>query len=619
MIVTRENFESLLDSIEKFHILGLDTETTGLKAYHNDRLFSLILSTPEQAWYFNFQEKPDIPPEAVLPRDYIRLIFDRLDIAIRMWEMHNAKFDMSMLWREGIELCGFIYCTKAMARVEYNDHFKYSLKDCLERLPGATQKSDAVMEYIQKHGLKTKVPVPGKKTEEELLHFDRVPFDIIVPYGLADGMGTSQLGRYQRKRFQELDNEVPKLKAVGRSLDSVMNNEMRLTKTVFEMEKVGVKIDRLYCERAIKYEGDRCEKEEKEFQKITGEKYSASAKLFERVFASERDKWAYTEKGNPSFESDVLHTFSSPAARSVRQIRDAKAKRDFYYGFLHHADRDDVIHPSLVPEGTVHGRFSSNNPNFQNLKADEEEATANEEFIVRRAIIPRPGYVLIMPDYDQMEYKFCLELACKLMGFETDFAKLINQGMDFHQGTVELVDKVAHKKLERKTAKISNFLTLYGGGDAKLASAIGSSTDEARTIRLSIMHAAPEINQFIRTCIRSAEAKGYVINWLGRRSWFPDKRFCYRSPNYIVSGGCADVVKVAMNNIHDYLQKKKSRMIMSVHDELPIEVHESELSFVPKAVNEIMENAYKSAFVPLTAGMEWSAKSLGDKVKGYPV
>lgn len=608
MIVTRENFDSVLIALADYSALALDTETQGLRPYHGDRLFSLILATPAKAFYFNFQPYLNQDLNEVLTSGHLLRIFSALDQEEMVWVLHNAKFDMHFLAKEGIELEGPVYCTKAMARIEFNDHFKYSLADCLERMPGGHKKSDKVMEYINEHGLKTKRPIPGKKTEEEILHFDRVPFEVIVPYGELDGIGTAALQDYQVKRFRELDELEPLQMASGRSLRRVARNEMRLTKTVYKMEKTGVKINAEYCVDAALFEGQRIRKAERGFFNETGVEYVASPKVFAQTFETEKEKWQYTEKGNPSFDSEVLATFTHPAAVHILEARDAKAKQDFYNGFLYHADGNDCIHPSLVPEGTVHGRFSSNNPNFQNLKKDEDGDPA--EFIVRRAIIPRPGFKLVSIDYDTMEYKFALELACRVVGKETDLAKLINSGHDFHQATADLVKETAKKEINRKVAKISNFLTLYGGGNAKLASALGCSISEAKSIRLAIIHASPEIDLFIKSCMRSAEAKGYVTNWLGRRSWFSDSRFSYRAPNYIVSGGCADIVKVAMNEIDDFLENKKSRMIMAVHDELVFEVHESE--DVKLELTNIMATAFKAKYVPTTCSVSESTESLGD-------
>ena len=585
-------------------VLAFDVETQGLRPYHDDRLFSLILATPTLSWYFNFQVYPGIDSEKVLPIELLKPLWNSIDDKSKVFIAHNAKFDLSFLAKEGIHLQGQVYCTKAMARVEYNNHLKYSLKNCLERIPGAPQKSDAVEEYITKHKLWTDVKIPGKKQVDRRKHFDRVPFSIITNYGLADGVGTAALQVHQMKTMKALDDQEPLMRDRGRSLEAVCKNEMRLTKTVFRMEQLGVKIDREYCNQAIKYEGDRYEKARTEFKAITGETYKASGKLFAAIFESEKDKWEYTKKGNPSFESDIIGHFSNPAAGQVLKCRDAKSKQDFYNGFLYHADGGDVVHPSFEPSGTVHGRFSSSNPNFQNLSKDED--VGEQEFTVRRAIVPRPGFKLVSIDYNQMEYVYALELSCQLKGQETELARLINYGYDFHQATVDQVLKTARKQIYRKTAKISNFLTLYGGGNGALAKSLNVSVEEAKSIRMAILHATPEINAFIQSCTRSAEAKGFVVNWLGRRSWFPDAKFSYKAPNYIVSGGCADIVKLGMNQLDDY----SARMIMVVHDEIVFEVPEND-EVDPHFV-EIMAGAYKSKYVPLTCSVTQSHKSLGD-------
>lgn len=611
MIVTRENFDSVIEEIAPHWTRALDLETTGLRPYHGDQIFSMIIGIPDKAWYFNFHEYG--PEVECLPHYYLELAIEKLDKPGITWVFHNAKFDNGFLEMRSLSLKGAIWCTKAMARVEYNQHFgkePYSLASCLARLPDFPQKGDGPMEYLKANGLITKEAIPGKKTEAQSIDFRLVPFSIIHPYGEGDGIGTAALQWWQSQRFAYLDAQEPEMEKRRRSLSVVVTNEMRLTKTVLRMEKVGVKVDLNFCERAIENEKTRLHEAKQKFLEITGEEFKDSGKVFERIFSSEREKWGRTEKGNPSFDSDFLGTFGNPAAREVLTCRDAKALADFYYGFLYHADGHHVIHPNFSPEGTVHGRFSSSNPNFQNLKKDED-VPAEQEFIVRRAIVPREGFKLVSIDYDTMEYKFALELACRLLGKESELAKLINQGHDFHQATVDLVQKVAHKSLTRKVAKVSNFLTLYGGGNEKLAQAIGSTIEEAKQIRLAIKFASPEMNDFIRACMKSAEVKGYVTNWLGRRSWFPDTRFCYRSPNYIVSGGCADIVKVAMNEIDELLLGQKSRMIMCVHDELVFEVHESELG-IEKEFASTMAGVFKSQFVSTSCSISESEKSLGD-------
>lgn len=643
MIVTRTGFHSIINQLLAEPRLALDTETTGLRAYHGDRLFSIIISTEHQPYYFNFKAtdfehvetkegvvEKEIPwdVEEVLTREHLFQLRPLFMDPNKLWYIQNAaNFDLSILGVDGFELQGEIHCTKAIGRVEYNEHRDikthpdkkaakaYSLEAQLFRL--GHHKDDKVAEYVSRYKLQTNIPIPGKDDYYEAKHYDKVPRKIMVPYGCTDGKETFFLGDYQEKSIAKQDLQQPEMPA-SRSLGRVMRNERRLQKTIYRMRHRGVLVDLPYCKKASAYETDRGQKAKDFFKRETGRDYSASAKLFESVFADEKSLWGYTDKGNPSFESDYLARFANPAAKAILDIRDSKSKADFYNGFMWFADRNGVVHPNFNPEGTVHGRFSSSEPNFQNLTSEEDEETIAQEFVVRRALIPRPGYVLIMPDYDQMEYKFMLEQACRLLQEETELAKLVIAGHDFHEATGKNAERVG-SKVVRKEAKIANFLTLYGGGIDKLAEALRIQYADAKKIRQAIFKSAPEISAFIDACKASAEQRGYVINWLGRRSHFPNSRFSYRAPNYIVSGGCADVVKVAMNEIDELTLGLKSKMVMSIHDELPMEIHESELATVPYQIKEIMESVYQSKYIPLTTGMEWSDKSLGDKKKGFPV
>jgi DNA polymerase-1 len=392
--------------------------------------------------------------------------------------------------------------------------------------------------------------------------------------------------------------------------------------------------------RAARYEADRAEKAAQAFKAASGKDFKNSPKLFADVFGPERDLWEYTEEGNPSFKSPILQRFKHPAAQTILDYRDAKSKHDFYQGFLYHADENDVVHPTFNQDGAGHGRFSSSNPNFQNLTSEEiadcagcgrgveeiPEACSKcggtqfnpREFLVRKAIIPRPGFVFIMPDYDQMEYRMMFDVACSLLGYESAVVKEIKNGKDPHQATADIVTRMG-TALSRSRAKNGNFAYLYGSGDRTLAKTIGSSVEEARALKRLMAAATPEVANYIAAISGTAEKRRFIFNWLGRRCYFPDPRFSYRAPNYHISGGCADVVKIAMNRIDDALRGRKSRMVMTVHDELPTEVHESELASVPREMKTIMETVYPSKFLPLTVGMEFSAKNLSEKTKGFPV
>lgn len=593
--------------------LSLDTETTGLRPYHGDRPFSVIIADSSNEYYFNFNPDPLIEDPLVLPPaawPVLQELFSNPDIR---WYMHHAKFDLAMLATVGCRINGPVWDTRVHARIEYNDHMDYSLDACAKRI--GLSKDDAVMKYITENKLWEWEEIPGKKVRKKKLFFDKVPFELITEYGCKDARITYDLGLHQERTIG--DSSVEAHEKNLPCVSALAAAERDLTRTISRMESVGLLIDRNYCVRASRYEDNRATAGEGEFAGLTGRVYQASPKLFAEVFASDKPRWEYTDKGNPSFDTDTLKKFDSPVARAVLSIRDAKSKADFYNGFLYHADANNRIHPNLDQAGTGSGRCSSSDPNLQNLT--DEEPKDGQEFLVRRAIIPTPGYLFLLPDYEQTEYKLMLEMACILLGHETNLVRRIREEkLDVHQA---IADEVCRRggNITRSQAKNVNFAILYGAGVAKLADMLKSTENEARHIKNLVFEAAPEIRDFVRRVINTTEARGYVFNWAGRRSYFAKER-AYKAPNYLIQGGCADMIKRAMVDIDEWLrgQDAKSRLLWQIHDELVVECHESETDWVPRGVAARMEEAFDAKHLPQTISMEYSRLSLADKTKGYP-
>lgn len=653
MIVSRSNFQAVVAEIERAKKRALDTETEGLRPYHGHKLFSLIIATSEtRVFYFNFKHYEGLPPENTLLPSHLRALAPLLAQDV-VWYLHNSKFDMAILAQDGLRLGGVIHCTKAMARVEYNEHPAYGLADCAERID--FKKDEAVENYIDEQGLWEWETIPGKKQRKKNLHFDSVPFAIIQPYAETDATLCYRLGIRQEEAFARIaqaeDAEAlcihkanPDAKAPPRHR-LIEDNERALTRVVFDMEERGVLVDRAYTERAAKYEADRAEKALQAFQAETGRAFSASSKLFTEVFESERAKWLYTPKGNPSFDANVFATFENPAARHVLQYRDAKSKHDFYLGFLYHSDSNGILHPHFNPDGTRTGRFSSSDPNLQNLTS--EEGLEEQEFLVRRAIIPRPGRLFLLPDYDQMEYRMMLDYAQEM----TLIAKVLG-GLDVHQATADMMG------VSRKEAKTINFMLLYGGGVAKLCIALFKPTvsetllkeivtrylysrplptgqaptefdpavlkfnlgelEKAQGLRDKYFAVLPGVQAFIKATELAAKTDFFIRNWAGRRCYYKNAQATYTATNTLIQGGTADVNKFGLVAIDKYLASMRSKLVLTIHDENPIEADEDEADEVAQRVKEIMESIYPHKHLPLTVGMEYSRKSLGDKVKGFP-
>lgn len=594
MLVSRSKFNHSLEALKTRTSLSLDTETTGLYPFHEDMLFSIIIADDKDAYYFNFNQYPDLPNDLLLDEIHLEKLKELTQIPTITWYIHNAKFDMAMLAREGITIAGDIHCTQTGAKVIYNEYPSYSLENCLKR--EGREKDDRVAEYIKQNKLSKKVSIRGKDIKKA--GYELVPFDLIVEYGQTDALETYKLGVSQSNQINPTKDEFNK------SLYNVMSNEKRLTKTLFEMQSIGIQVDIQYCQHGAQYEKNRMQELETRFKQITGHEMKMSPKLFKELFKDEQHKWGVTKKGSPSFAGDILKTLDHEAAKIICTHKQAKKNLDYFTNFLHYADGRGVIH-SNFNQCVKTGRMSSTDPNLQNLskRADKENTS---EYKIRRAFIPREGFFFAMLDYDQIEYRMMLDYANAL-----GLIREVLGGLDVHAATAQ------YANCDRDSAKTVNFLTLYGGGIQKLANALGTSTLEAKSIQQRIFRAVPEVKNFIRNVIQTAESRGYLVNWMGRRLYYPNKKLAYRGPNGLIQGGAADVFKKAMNDVHDFLADKKSRIVLPIHDELVLEIAWEE-SHIVEEIKGIMEGVFPYRHLPLTCGAEFSAKSLGDKVSEIP-
>ena len=603
MIVTAENYKIALDSLGNEPELAFDTETTGLRPYHGDKLFSVIVGTDEKQFYYNFHDYGD--GTFFWPNyEVLKSVFETR----RVWYGFNSKFDLAMLDNAGISLVGDVWCAQAMARIVNSEANPFaSLADYGKALK--FDKDDGVEAWFKANKI--------KKADKK---YYQVPFDIIVPYGLKDVAVTYRLGMSQKASIKK-QKESYSAKEIPQNLQQVVDNDIKLLRTVYTMERLGVKIDREFCNRAKENCQFEMSQAQAEFRAITGHPFKKSGKLFAEVFADEKEKWVLGPptkvKGerNPKFDADILKTFDTPAAQSVLDYSAAKSNYNFYEGFLANADDRDIIHTHFNQHGTNTGRFSSSAPNLQNIKKAEEEEVA-KLYTPRRAIVPRPGNIFHMIDYDQMEYRVMLHYAASLpsqyieKNGVNNLIEEIRGGKDVHQATADLAG------ITRKQAKTANFALLYGSGNKLMADRLGITESEAKGIRNAIFSAAPEVQSLIRLVMKRAERRGFIVNWYGRRCRIQGIDTAFRAPNYLIQGGCASILRVAMNKCHAYLTNFETNVPLTIHDELVFEGPASEAMETISAVKNIMETVFLSKHLPLTCGVDHSEKSLADKVGG---
>jgi DNA polymerase-1 len=428
-----------------------------------------------------------------------------------------------------------------------------------------------------------------------------VPFDIISEYACIDAEITLQLGLYQLDKIEGLSKIT--------NIKKVYENEKKLVRVAFDMEFHGITINRAFCGKAFNYEKSKQDEAANRFEELSGHELVDSGKALAKAFDAVGELYPVTAKGNPSFKAEFLESLSTPLARELLAYRKAQKLANTYYAnFIKFADKDDRIHASINLAGTSTGRFSMSEPNLQNLTRTSEE-DLKEVYTVRRAFVPSSqDHCFVMIDYQAMEFRLMLDLA----GEKGVINKILTEGLDVHQATANQM------KVSRQEAKTLNFMLLYGGGIAKLATSLGLSEKKAKDLRDEYFEKLPKVGELIKRTIHAAKVKKKLQNWAGFIYHFPDSDFAYVAPNHIIQGSCAQIIRFAMTEIAPMLQGTKSKMLLQIHDELLFEFHRDDLHMI-SVIKETMEKIYQHKYLPMACEVSHSWKSWADKQKGLPI
>jgi len=309
-----------------------------------------------------------------------------------------------------------------------------------------------------------------------------------------------------------------------------------------------------------------------------------------------------TKTGQYATGEDVLSKLSDrhPAVALVLDYRGLVKLKNTYVDTLPSMvnPRTGRIHTSYQQAVAATGRLSSNNPNLQNIPIRTERGKE-----VRKAFVPRnKQYTLLSADYSQIELRIIAE-------FSKDESMLgaFRNGIDIHTTTASKVYNVDLKDVTsemRRNAKMVNFGIIYGISAFGLSQRLNIPRKEGASIIENYFKEFPTIKAYMDGSIEFARANGYVETILGRRRYLRDinsanavvRGFAERNAiNAPIQGSAADMIKVAMINIHNEMAKRnmKSKMILQVHDELVFDVFKDELEDLKPIVKEKMVNAIK--------------------------
>lgn len=585
VVLNQDNLEECLTTLLsiKSGVISIDVETTGLK--HTDRLFSLQLTVQfGDSYYLNFNPYPTEQNAPTLLREVLKKLHSLWMNPDILWISHNAKFELRMLGYEGIVLNGHVWDTMIAAHIQYNKHRSYSLDNCLKRIDLA--KNDQVSLYIKDHKLFTTYHVEGKKVKEKDLHFDRVPFNIMMEYGLDDTDLTLKLFEYQIEYFRRPENKDQL---------TLVESNMHLTKSVFNMEREGIKVNLDYCDKAYNFCKEKVNEEVKIIEELSSKDFKNGPKWLKEVFELQDVELEMSAKGNPVLDKGALKNIPNAIAHHILKMRDYEKESTFYSIFKRFADKDNLIHPNYRLTGTDTGRFSCSDPNLQQVPKEEK---SEEVYTARGAFEVEDDFILVSIDYDQMEYRIMADYAGEMGMIEA-----IKGGLDPHTYVANMMG------VDRKTAKTLNFGLLYGMGIGKLGIALGVEADRAKQLKSLYYRELPNVQRLTREIMNVAQGRGFIKNKYGRRYFLEDPQWAYKMPNYLIQGTGADVVRHVIPKIDYLLELNKSKLILQVHDELVLKIHKSETHLVPE-VKRLMEDEYKPMNgMNLTCGVDWSPKS----------
>ncbi|WP_373524020.1 DNA polymerase I [Aquiflexum sp.] len=565
-----------------------DTETTSLNPNEAELVGLSFSYVPGEAFYIPF---PANQEEAKVKLELFRGIFENENIT-KIGQ--NVKYDLLVLKNYGMDVKGKLYDTM-LAHYLIEPEGKHSM-DWLAQ------------QYLNYRPVSIESLI-GKKGKNQGNMRD-VEVDEVVAYAAEDADITLKLK-------QEFD---PIIKSNG--LEKLLHEvENPLIRVLTDMEFEGVRIDtESLAEMSVILEEESKEIEKRVYE-LAGEEFNLSSpkQLGEILFVKLQldPKAKKTKTGQFATGEEVLSKMAGEheIAEAILDFRQMVKLKSTYVDAL-----PTMINPKT---GRVHttynqfvaatGRLSSINPNLQNIPI--RTARGRE---IRKAFVPRDeNHVLLAADYSQIELRI-------MAAFSQDQSMIeaFKNGRDIHATTAAKIFQVPLVEVTsdmRRKAKTANFGIIYGISAFGLSQRLSISRTEAKEIIDAYFKEFPAVKEYMDNAIEKARKNEYVETILGRRRYLRDinsrnqtmRGFAERNAiNAPIQGSAADMIKVAMIHVHEWMKKEnlKSKMILQVHDELVFDAHKDEVELLQKEIPKLMANAV-TIEVPLEVevgiGSDW--------------
>ena len=582
-VLTKQDFSEWLEKIKTATLVAVDTETTSLDYMRAELVGISIAVEANQAAYIPFGHDYLGAPDQ-LSKDYVlESIKPLLENSEIKKVGQNLKYDMSVLAQHGIQLQGIAFDTMLESYV-------------LDSVATRHDMDSLALKYLDQTTTSF-TDVAGKGAAQ--ITFNQVPLEEAGPYAAEDADITLRL---HDALWPQVCNH-PTLEKVFTEI------ELPLIPVLSRIERTGAKVDDTLLFTQSQELSERLAELETQAWDLAGQEFNLASpkQLGEILFTKlEIPVLKKTAKGAPSTKEEVLQELALeyPLPKVILEHRGLAKLKSTYTDKLPTMINPTTkrIHTSYHQAGTATGRLSSSDPNLQNIPIRTAEGRR-----VRQAFIASPGSKLVAADYSQIELRIMAHLS-----EDPSLLSAFAAGQDIHRATAAEVFAVETEAVtidQRRSAKAINFGLIYGMSAFGLARQLNIGRKQAAEYIELYFARYPGVQNYMNNIRHSAAENGYVETVYGRRLYLPEinarngmlrqgaERTAINAP---MQGTAADIIKIAMINVDSWLESSglKSRMIMQVHDELVLEVPESELEVVKQGLTERMESAAE-LLVPL--------------------
>ncbi|QGG47671.1 DNA polymerase [Heliorestis convoluta] len=586
LVQTEKALNQLINDLTKEPIIALDTETTGLDVY-KDVIVGLSITLPIADYhvYIPVAHKKGTQLERKTVLLALKPVLTNPDIGK---VLHNAKYDMHMLLRHGIKMEGLYHDTRvAMAILNENEH-SYALKNLATkygRLFGFQEDSHTYDDLF------------GKTS------FDEIDLDVALVYAAKDTHLTWKLYQWQKTFFDDRE----KLRRLYQELENP------LIELCVDMEQFGFLIDQDYAKEYGKELKREIEEEAKALRHHFGDINFNSPLQLAKLFYDELKLPEVKARSTDVKTLKALQEHHDGIKHLLKYRESTKLLGTYVESLPERIKKDGKIHGSFNQVSTVTGRFSSNEPNLQNLPQN-----------ARKLFVAPNGKVMLGSDFSQIEPRVLAHISG-----DKELQEPYLQGQDLYS---TLASRVFNVPLQdcgdgskyRKMMKVGLLAVMYGTSMFTLSSQLGITVEEAQKFIQDFFKTYPDVDAFIKGTHRKVKEKEYVETLFGRKRRFPghkEKAIVYdklakqicdhlgveevpinlwehkklpydlkrkfqdikgdvesvrrQSVNAIIQGTAADIMKQALLNLHSHCRQKGWSLCGTVHDEALMVVDET--------------------------------------------